>query len=210
MMALQIQRIISKFMAVAGWPGCMDSVRGTPTDAPEPRGPMAFATMGEWRYLPATGQPGKNAMQAAAMLAATICRPRWANMATIEHGWSGGKAMDGQRTNEPADAGRPPKRMEQMRQALCSRHYSPRTEQSYLHWVRQFIHHHHLRHPAEMAKPEINAFLTHLAVARKVSASTRNQALLALLFLYRHVLQRPNGNLGKSSGHAGPPVYWWS
>jgi integron integrase len=87
--------------------------------------------------------------------------------------------------------------MEQIRQALRSRHYSPRTEQAYIHWVRQFIFHHHVRHPAKMAEPEINAFLTHLAVERKVSASTQNQALSALLFLYRHVLGRPIGDLGE-------------
>lgn len=55
-------------------------------------------------------------------------------------------------------------------------------------WVRRFIYFHHLRHAADMGKPEINAFLTHLAVAEKVSASTQNQALAALLFLYRHTL----------------------
>lgn len=105
--------------------------------------------------------------------------------------------MDVHRPDAPTDAGRPPKLMEQMRQALRSRHYSPRTEQAYIHWVRQFVFHHHVRHPAEMAEPEINAFLTHLAVERKVSASTQNQALSALLFLYRHVLGRPIGDLGE-------------
>ncbi|MDI6770839.1 MAG: integron integrase [Anaerolineales bacterium] len=105
--------------------------------------------------------------------------------------------MDAHRPDAPANAGRPPKLMEQMSQALRSRHYSPRTEQTYTHWVRQFIFHHHVRHPAEMAEPEINAFLTHLAVERKVSASTQNQALSALLFLYRHVLGRPVGDLGE-------------
>jgi integron integrase len=105
--------------------------------------------------------------------------------------------MDVHRPDAPADAGRSPKLMEQIRQALRSRHYSPRTEQAYIHWVRQFIFHYHVRHPAKMAEPEINAFLTHLAVERKVSASTQNQALSALLFLYRHVLGRPIGDLGE-------------
>ena len=68
--------------------------------------------------------------------------------------------MDVQQPRESSKAGHPPKLMEQMRQALRSRHYSPRTEQTYLHWVRQFIFHHHVRHPAEMAEAEINAFLT--------------------------------------------------
>jgi len=79
--------------------------------------------------------------------------------------------------------------------ALRSRHYSKRTEQAYCRWVRRFVHFHDLRHPAEMAEPEINAFLTHLAVTDKVSASTQNQALSALLFLYRHVLGRQVGEL---------------
>jgi site-specific recombinase XerD len=56
---------------------------------------------------------------------------------------------------------------------------------------------HHVRHPAEMAEPEINRFLTHLAVREHVSASTQNQALCALLFLYRHVLRREIGDLGE-------------
>jgi hypothetical protein len=60
-----------------------------------------------------------------------------------------------------------------------------------------FIFFHHVGHPAEMAEPEINAFLTHLAFGEKVSASTQNQALSALLFLYRHVLGRPIGDLGE-------------
>ena len=84
----------------------------------------------------------------------------------------------------------PTRLLDQLRTALRSRHYSRRTEQAYCLWVRRFIHFHDLRHPAGMAEPEINAFLTHLAVADKVSASTQNQALSALLFLYRHVLGR--------------------
>lgn len=91
----------------------------------------------------------------------------------------------------------PPKLLDQLRQALRSRHYSPRTEQVYCHWVRRYIHFHSVRHPAEMAEPEMNGFLTHLAVKEKVSASTQNQALSALLFLYRHVLGRKVGDLGE-------------
>lgn len=90
-----------------------------------------------------------------------------------------------------------PKLLDQLREALRSRHYSRRTEQTYCHWVKRFIFFHHVRHPADMAEPEINAYLTHLAVKEKVSASTQNQALSALLFLYRHVLDRPIGDLGK-------------
>jgi len=83
----------------------------------------------------------------------------------------------------------------QMQHALRARHYSRRTEQTYCQWVRRFIRFYGLRHPAEMAEPEINAFVTHLAVNEKVSASTQTQALSAVLFLYRHVLHREVGEL---------------
>ncbi len=89
-----------------------------------------------------------------------------------------------------------PKLLTQVRDALRTRHYSRSTEQAYVHWTRRFIFYNGLRHPAEMGEVEINAFLTHLAVDKKVSASTQNQALSALLFLYRHVLGRDVGNLG--------------
>jgi integron integrase len=90
-----------------------------------------------------------------------------------------------------------PRLLDQLRAALRSRHYSHRTEQTYTLWVKRFIHFHKVRHPAEMAEPEINAFLTHLAVKKKVSASTQNQALSALLFLYRHVICHEVGDLGE-------------
>jgi integron integrase len=86
--------------------------------------------------------------------------------------------------------------MSHMSAALRARHYSRRTEQAYCLWVRRYIRFHGVRHPAEMAEPEINAFLTHLAVSEQVSASTQNQALSALLFLCRHVLGRNIGELG--------------
>jgi site-specific recombinase XerD len=94
-------------------------------------------------------------------------------------------------------ASQKPKLLDRLREALRSRHYSRRTEQTYCHWVKRFIFFHNMRHPAEMAEPEINAYLTHLAVKEKVSASTQNQALSALLFLYRHVLDRKVGDLGE-------------
>ena len=90
-----------------------------------------------------------------------------------------------------------PKLLDRLREALRSRHYSRRTEQTYCHWVKRFIYFHNVRHPAQMAEPEINAYLTHLAVKDKVSASTQNQALSALLFLYRYVLGRKVGDLGE-------------
>ncbi len=86
--------------------------------------------------------------------------------------------------------------MDQMRDALRSRHYSRRTEQAYTLWVRRYIRFNHLRHPGEMGEREINAFLTDLAVEKRVSASTQNQALAGLLFLYRNVLGREVGDLG--------------
>jgi len=60
-----------------------------------------------------------------------------------------------------------PKLLDRLREALRSRHYSRRTETAYCRWVLRYIHYHNVRHPAEMAEPEINAFLTHLAVTRK-------------------------------------------
>jgi len=83
-----------------------------------------------------------------------------------------------------------PKLLEQYRERLRVKHYSLRTEDAYLHWVRRFIYFHAKRHPKEMAGPEVEAFLSHLATAERVSASTQNQALSALLFLYREVLQK--------------------
>ena len=89
-----------------------------------------------------------------------------------------------------SSSAQPPKLLDRLREALRSRHYSRRTEQTYCHWVKRFIYFHNLRHPAQMAEPEINAYLTHLAVKEKVSASTQNRALSALLSLYRYVLDR--------------------
>ena len=71
---------------------------------------------------------------------------------------------------------------------IRARHMSLRTEKTYLHWIRRFFRHHHRRHPREMGAPEIEEFLTALAVKNRVSASTQNQALAAILFLYRDVL----------------------
>jgi integron integrase len=95
----------------------------------------------------------------------------------------------------PAPAPRQPKLLDRLRDALRSRHYSRSTEQAYCHWIKRFIFFHHVRHPATMAESEINAFLSHLAIEEKVSASTQTQALSALLFLYRHVLGREIGTL---------------
>ena len=82
-----------------------------------------------------------------------------------------------------------PKLLDQLRQQIRVRNYSIRTEAVYAEWVKRSIRFHHYRHPAEMGAVEIEAFLTHLAVKRDVSASTQNQALAALLFLYKEVLK---------------------
>ena len=89
------------------------------------------------------------------------------------------------------------KLLDRFRESLRSRHYSIRTEQTYCQWVKRFIFFHKMRHPAEMCESEINAFLTHLSVKEKISSSTQTQALSALLFLYRYVLDREIGDLGK-------------
>ncbi len=85
-------------------------------------------------------------------------------------------------------ATRTPKLFDQIRDRLRLKHYSLRTEQAYVQWAKRYIFFHNKRHPAEMGKPEIEAFLTSLAVDRQVSASTQTQALSALLFLYKEVL----------------------
>jgi integrase len=81
-----------------------------------------------------------------------------------------------------------PRLLDRVRGEIRSRHYSRRTEKAYVAWIRRYIFFHGKRHPAEMGAPEITGFLTSLAVDRKVAASTQNQALSALLFLYRDVL----------------------
>ena len=73
---------------------------------------------------------------------------------------------------------------------LRVKHYSLRTEEAYLDWIKRFILHHGKVHPKEMGEVEITAFLTYLAAERNVAASTQNQALSALLFLYQHVLRK--------------------
>jgi integron integrase len=85
----------------------------------------------------------------------------------------------------------PPKLLDRVRHACRVRHFSRRTEDAYHDWCRRYILFHKIRHPETMAEPEVNAFLTHLAVERSVAASTQNQALCALVFLYEVVLKQP-------------------
>ena len=79
--------------------------------------------------------------------------------------------------------------LDALREALRAKHYAYRTEQAYVYWSRRYILFHHKQHPRDMGGPEIEWFLTHLAVDQNVSASTQTQALCALLFLYKHVLK---------------------
>ncbi len=97
---------------------------------------------------------------------------------------AGVPGMDGFRSENP------PRLAEQVRRAIRVRQYSRRTEKAYWGWIRRFVLFHGRRHPEEMAEVEVTAFLSHLATDRGVSASTQNQALSALLFLYREVLGR--------------------
>ena len=93
---------------------------------------------------------------------------------------------------QPAqEEARAPKLLARVRQEIRTRHYSIRTEEAYAGWVRRFVLFHGKRHPTEMGAAEIRAFLTHLAVEGQVAASTQNQALSALVFLYRPPLSRP-------------------
>jgi site-specific recombinase XerD len=83
-----------------------------------------------------------------------------------------------------------PELLDRVRWHLRVKHYSIRTEQAYVDWIRRYILFHHKRHPNEIAEREITQFLTHLAVEKRVAASTQNQAFSALLFLYQQVLER--------------------
>jgi site-specific recombinase XerD len=81
-----------------------------------------------------------------------------------------------------------PRLLDRVRDRLRYKHYSLRTEQAYIHWIKRFIYFHGKRHPEQMNGPEVEAFLTHLATKEKVAAATQNQALSALLFLYKEVI----------------------
>src|SRR5262245_19276673 len=94
--------------------------------------------------------------------------------------------MDGSASRAAA----PPRLLDQVRAQIRLRHYSARTEAAYVQWVRRFILFHEKRHPLTMGAREVASFLTHLATSERVSASTQNQALNALAFLYEHVLHR--------------------
>lgn len=100
-------------------------------------------------------------------------------------------------SSNPANDTPPLRLMQQVTNACRVRHYSLRTEETYRYWIRDFIHFHNKQHPAEMGVAEVEAFLTHLAVARNVAPSTQSLALNAIVFLYRNVL---NSELGEFEG----------
>lgn len=83
---------------------------------------------------------------------------------------------------------KPQKLLDQVREAIRTKHYSYRTEQTYIEWIKRFILFHKKRHPKDMAAEEVQAYITHLATERNVAASTQNQALSAILFMYKYVL----------------------
>ena len=93
----------------------------------------------------------------------------------------------------------PPRLLDRVRAILRARHYSRRTEESYVAWIRRYIHFHGRRHPADLGEPELTRFLSALATERQVSASTQNQALAALLFLYQTVLEARSPGWRESS-----------
>ncbi|MBM3858040.1 MAG: integron integrase [Verrucomicrobia bacterium] len=92
-----------------------------------------------------------------------------------------------------ATAAHKPKLLDQVRQVCRFKHYSLRTEQTYVQWIKRYIYFHGKRHPQELTAIHVREFLTHLAVKGRVSASTQNQAFSALLFLYQHVLRQEIG-----------------
>jgi len=114
-------------------------------------------------------------------------------------------------TTTPNHVAAPPSRLlDQLREQIRYRHYSLRTEEAYVHWVRAFVRFHGLQHPRELGKAEIESFLTWLAAERQVSPSTHKQALSALLFLYQNVLGYKDlpwmSELGRPKGQVRLPV----
>jgi integron integrase len=92
-------------------------------------------------------------------------------------------------SGRPGQGDKPRRLLDQVRETIRARYYSRRTEEAYVHWIKRFIYFSGRRHPRELGEAELTAFLSHLAVDRKVAAGTQNQAMSALLFLYKHVLQ---------------------
>lgn len=99
------------------------------------------------------------------------------------------------RKESPLWGNQPPRLLELFAAVCRRRHFSPRTEESYRYWIRQYIFFHGKRHPRELGAAEVEAFLNHLAVSRKVAASTQTQALNAIVFLYESVIAQPLGGM---------------
>lgn len=110
--------------------------------------------------------------------------------AAAAEAWASGIVDPGFRVCESSS----PRLLDRVRDALRVHHYSRRTERAYVAWIRRYILFHGKRHPAEMGAEEVSRFLTALAVEARVSASTQNQALAALLFLYAQVLGNRRGS----------------
>jgi hypothetical protein len=104
----------------------------------------------------------------------------------------------------------PPRLVERVRNVMRFKHYSLRTERAYWNWIERFIRFHGMRHPGGMGEGEVTAFLTSLAREGNVAASTQNQALSALLFLYKEVLKQEFGWLEMWNGHVSRRGYRWS
>lgn len=103
-----------------------------------------------------------------------------------------------------------PRLLDQVRSGIFVRHYSRRTEEAYIYWIKRFVRFNGVRHPRELGRREVERFLSHLATDGRVSASTQNQALSALLFLYREVFGEPLGWLDeivRAKRPARLPVY---
>ena len=97
--------------------------------------------------------------------------------------------MEHPKISDKGTTGNPPKLLDQVRNKLRVKHYSIRTEDTYLHWIKRYIYFHGKRHPKDLGARDIEAFLTNLAVVGKVAAATQNLAKSAILFLYREVLE---------------------
>ena len=105
----------------------------------------------------------------------------------------------------PVSVSEPARLMDRVRRAIRVRHYSRRTEEAYVTWIRRYIVFHGKRQPSELGAVHVSEFLTHLAADRHVSASTQNQALSAVLFLYREVLGTPIGHVEGIVRASTPP-----
>jgi len=113
--------------------------------------------------------------------------------------------MDNFRNNKYDD--KKPKLLDQVRQIIRVKDYSMRTEESYISWIKRFIFFHNKRHPMEMGEKEIGQYITYLAKEKKVSASTQNQALCAIVFLYKNMLKKDLENINNILWSKRPKNY---